>query len=180
MNWRTNFFFLTSMTQNWNLGRILDLRNQFIASSWDHKINHIIELENMTEFSINYHLKVNLEFSCNFLLTLSRSGISSLEVTSPISFPPTLSGMASVIIYKFSWKIQQMISFFFWANKWFHWLRKKYEISIFSIFCKKNWIKQTLCKTAFDLLASFPPFKRSPFPLRMANEAIYSNHAKEK
>lgn len=53
------------MTQNWNLGRILDLRNQFIASSWDHKINHIVELENMTEFSINYHLKVNLGFSCN-------------------------------------------------------------------------------------------------------------------
>ena len=34
---------------------------------------------------------------------------------------------------------------------------------------------KTLCKIAFECLASFPPFKRSPFPLRIANEAIYSN-----
>lgn len=36
--------------------------------------------------------------------TLSRSGISSLEVTRPISFPPTLSGMAVVIICEFQKK----------------------------------------------------------------------------
>ena len=37
---------------------------------------------------------------------------------------------------------------------------------------KKYNFKHTLCKIALDLFASFPPFKRSPFPLRTANEAI--------
>jgi len=33
------------------------------------------------------------------LLALSRSGISSLEVTSPMSVAPTVSGIAEVITY---------------------------------------------------------------------------------
>lgn len=44
-----------------------------------------------------------------------------------------------------------------------------------SFICKNK----TLCKIAFDRLASFPPFKRSPFPLRIAKEAIYSNDKKD-
>jgi len=35
--------------------------------------------------------------ACKSVLTLSKSGISSLEVTSPMSLPPTVSGIASVI-----------------------------------------------------------------------------------
>jgi hypothetical protein len=31
----------------------------------------------------------------------------------------------------------------------------------------------TLCSTAFDLIASFPPLRRRPLPLRIAKDAIY-------
>jgi len=34
---------------------------------------------------------------CTVVFTLSSSGISALDVTSPISFEPTVSGIASVI-----------------------------------------------------------------------------------
>lgn len=93
------------MPQNWNLGQIPDLRNQLVAASWDHKIDQVVvKLENMFDFSTNYHLiksECRIWSSFSSLLTFSRSGISSLEVTSPISFRPTLSGMASVITYNY-------------------------------------------------------------------------------
>lgn len=90
--------------------------------------------------------------------TFSKSGISSLEVTSPISPPPTVSGMAAVITYIAQRGVNR------WANVFIMWPWR----GIVHM--------HTLCNIAFDRLASFPPFKRRPLPLRTANEAIYVNH----
>lgn len=38
------------MTKNWNFCRSLDLRNEFIAASWNHKIYNVIKLEQECKF----------------------------------------------------------------------------------------------------------------------------------
>lgn len=42
---------LTSMTKNRNFGGTLNLRDQFVAASWDHQIDNVIQLPLLT---INY------------------------------------------------------------------------------------------------------------------------------
>lgn len=97
------------------------------------------------------------------IYTLSRSGISSLEVTSPISLSPTFSGMTSVIIYKYNKDSETLGT-------------DSFNILLGDHLTLRN---ETLCRIAFDLLASFPPFNKSPFPLRIANAAIYTARKKE-
>jgi len=50
-------------------------------------------------------LKQNKQFGILDVSTMSRSGIASLEVTRPISLPPTVSGIAEVMIYNNEEKI---------------------------------------------------------------------------
>lgn len=49
------------MTENRNFSRLLDLRNKFIAPSWDDKIDHIIKLctkENVKSSKFDFQVPI--------------------------------------------------------------------------------------------------------------------------
>ena len=100
---------LTSMTQNRNFSGTLDLRNKFVAASRNYQINYVIQLKGKYNANCEFHLQlkvpiftmskcINQKLISTVVFTLSSS---ALVVTSPISFPPTVSGMASVITCNF-------------------------------------------------------------------------------
>lgn len=57
-----------------------------------------------------------------------------------------------------------------------HLLDSKDEDTLCLVILNSNWGRRwdsTLCNIAFDRAASFPPLSKMPFPLRMANDAIW-------
>lgn len=47
---------ITSVTKNRNFGGILNLRDQFVAASWDHQINNVIQLPPLTINHFNWSI----------------------------------------------------------------------------------------------------------------------------
>ena len=61
--------YITSMTQNRDSCRLLDLRNKLITASRDHKIYHIIKLwQSIIIIEKSSHKSITEDFTCNIYL----------------------------------------------------------------------------------------------------------------
>lgn len=148
------------MAKNRNLCGLFNLRHKLVTSSWNHKVYHIIKLCHQVVIRKNKQ-SINIH-------SLLTSNIKHKQLLSS----PHLE------------QIRNLFSWCYKSNKFFTnsigdgWSDDLTEVDTNMLTGKGHWNKLmnrrkwTLCRAAFDRLASLPPLRSRPFPLRIANAAI--------